>query len=68
MYQLEYLQGQIRTNNPRMQDESIDEWLRRTWLLVLAEYERDKPPLPLVEERAKRSDERMRNEKVKGMD
>jgi len=51
----------IRRDTPQEPGEPIDAWLKRTWTAAIAEVERQKHPLPLVEARRVRSEARLRH-------
>lgn len=52
---LEQIVRRIRNEDVRRDGETLDSWLKRTWQAALAEYEREKPRLPRVEEARERT-------------
>lgn len=55
-HKLERLVNQIREREGRLEGESVDGFMKRTWRLALAEYETNREELPLVKALQERSE------------
>jgi len=53
--------NRIRSEVPQERDESIDTWLKKTWVAAVAEVEATKRPLPLVAAHQARSEAKLRH-------